>query len=269
MITVAFERECFIDFSAKTCNSSSNQLTSSDLYSYQMTENPIQVDHMNLEYLSGVNTAEGAQNLLDISNNTNNMPNHHHQQQQHPHPHQQHPQHQSLAAQHIQQFKMEYSQDDGTYGEEPEDAAVSHCAVEVDAVPANEENNSVNSFNGSKITSTSAATGHPTQMKPETSGQPKNVYQSPMGNGLVKPNQPYVPAKKQRIDGAPGADPDLNDALTAAVDYFKHQTAVADADAAFAKYILEELREMSKKRKNEFKRKVTAWLTSDETESGD
>lgn len=65
------------------------------------------------------------------------------------------------------------------------------------------------------------------------------------------------------------SDPqDINDAITAAVDYYKQQTAVTDADAAFAKYILEELREMNKKRKNEFKRMVTTWLTTEDDETG-
>lgn len=37
----------------------------------QVSANQIPIEHINLEYLSGVNVSEDAQCLLDISNNTN------------------------------------------------------------------------------------------------------------------------------------------------------------------------------------------------------
>lgn len=85
-----------------------------------VTANQIPIEQINLEYLSGVNVSEDAQCLLDISNNTNAIANHQHpppqpqqtqqiQTQSHNQQHQSNqPQHQLSAAQHIQQFKIEF-----------------------------------------------------------------------------------------------------------------------------------------------------------------
>lgn len=86
-----------------------------------VTANQIPIEQINLEYLSGVNVSEDAQCLLDISNNTNAIANHQHpppqpqqtqqiQTQSHNQQHQsnQPQQHQLSAAQHIQQFKIEF-----------------------------------------------------------------------------------------------------------------------------------------------------------------
>lgn len=92
---------------------------------------------------------------------------------------------------------------------------------------------------------------------------PKKIYHQVINsNGLIttNPHQIVTTVKRPRLE----EQPELTDAITSAVDYYKQQTQICDADSAFAKYILEELREMSKKRKNEFKRMVTAWLTSED-----
>lgn len=98
---------------------------------------------------------------------------------------------------------------------------------------------------------------------------PKKIYHQIINtNGLITTNQHQVMAstmKRPRIEEQSDIS---SEALTAAVDYYKQQTAVADADSAFAKYILEELREMNKRRKNEFKRMVTTFLTNDDDETG-
>lgn len=91
---------------------------------------------------------------------------------------------------------------------------------------------------------------------------PKKIYQQVINsNGLITAHPHQILAvKRPRLED----QPELTEAITSAVDYYKQQTQICDADSAFAKYILEELREMSKKRKNEFKRMVTAWLTEDD-----
>lgn len=92
---------------------------------------------------------------------------------------------------------------------------------------------------------------------------PKKIYHQVINsNGMIttNPHQIVATVKRPRLED----QPELTEAITSAVDYYKQQTQICDADSAFAKYILEELREMSKKRKNEFKRMVTAWLTSED-----
>lgn len=252
----------------------------------QVTPSQIPIEQINLEYLSGVNVSEDAQCLLDISNNTTNVISNHHtthqpqtvqqsQQNQpnqtHQQTHQQQPQqHQSLAAQHIQQFKIEYPADDNEYGEESEEVIVQQCAVEVETVPATEENNAMNNYETHNITSTNTTMPHQTQhIRTLTNNTTKKVYHQIINSNGMITSQPSVPAiKRQRLDVSSSNEQDITEAITAAVEYFKQQTAIADADAAFAKYILEELREMSKKRKNEFKRKVTTWLTTQDDETG-
>lgn len=240
----------------------------------QVSTNQIPLEHINLEYLSGVTVNEEAQCLLDISNNQNAIQSSAAAQQQqhaHPQPHQ----HQSLAAQHIQQFKIEYPTD-GDYAEDEE--VVSQGAVEVEAVHI-EENSSINSYDGHNVT-----TIHPAGVAPSsathhhavpTSVDSKTLY-THQYNGVVtaatNTTASIVPQSLKRARHheiqLKNGEQDFTDVISAAVDYFKMQTAVADADAAFAKYILEEVRQMSKKRKNEFKRKVTTWLTSEDDNGG-
>lgn len=120
-------------FSARTSQNSTtttSQSTTSTVIStttasqpqyVHVTANQIPIEQINLEYLSGVNVSEDAQCLLDISNNTNAIANHQHpppqpqqtqqiQTQSHNQQHQsnQPQQHQLSAAQHIQQFKIEF-----------------------------------------------------------------------------------------------------------------------------------------------------------------
>lgn len=45
--------------------------TANQQHYVQVSGNQIPIEHINLEYLSGVNVSEDAQCLLDISNNTN------------------------------------------------------------------------------------------------------------------------------------------------------------------------------------------------------
>lgn len=95
---------------------------------------------------------------------------------------------------------------------------------------------------------------------------PKKIYHQVINsNGMITAANPHqiVAVKRQRLE----EQPELSDAITSAVDYYKQHNQICDADSAFAKYILEELREMSKKRKNEFKRMVTAWLTSEDDDN--
>lgn len=254
-----------------------------------MSTNQIPLEHINLEYLSGVNVTEDAQCLLDISNNQNTINNNAQQQQQqqqhaHPHPHQ----HQSLAAQHIQQFKIEYPNDEGEYAEEEE--VVPHCAVEVETVHAIEENSSINSFDGHNVNAATigsavaqTAAAHSAQAAVESKASIYHQYNGSIalvsGSVAAAAATPSIttatslaahvqPIKRSRHEAMKNGSDDLSDVISAAVDYFKMQTAVADADAAFAKYILEEVRQMSKKRKNEFKRKVTTWLTAEDDTTG-
>lgn len=276
-----------------TANNTSNAVISTNAPQYvQVTSGQqIPIEQINLEYLSGVNVPEGAQCLLEIgsSNTTNVISNHHsHQQQQQPaqqqhhqsqHQHQtqqqthqaQPQQHQSLAAQHIQQFmKVEYPPDENDYGEESEEVIVSQCAVEVETVPATEENSTINSYDGHTITTTTPNASLPQpphHIRTLTNNTKKIYHQVINSNGLITSQPTLTAVKRQRLDLG-GGEQDLSEAINAAVEYFKHQTAIADADAAFAKYILEELREMSKKRKNEFKRMVTTWLTTQDDEAG-
>lgn len=257
-----------------------------------MSTNQIPLEHINLEYLSGVNVTEDAQCLLDISNNQNTITNNaqqQQQQQQHTHP----PIHQSLAAQHIQQFKIEYDSerypnDDGEYAEEEE--VVPHCAVEVETVHAIEENSSINSFDGHNVNAATigsavaqTAAAHSAQAAVESKASIYHQYNGSIalvsGSVAAAAATPSIttatslaahvqPIKRSRHEAMKNGSEDLSDVISAAVDYFKMQTAVADADAAFAKYILEEVRQMSKKRKNEFKRKVTTWLTAEDDTTG-
>lgn len=266
-----------------TTTATTNPVITNTTQYVQVTPTQMPIEHINLEYLSGVNVSEDAQCLLDISNNTTNVISNHHThqvQQQHQQPqeqsqqhqshqtqqqthHQQPQQHQSLAAQHIQQFKIEY-QPDNEYGEESEEVIVQQCAVEVETVPATEENNAINNYETHNITATNATLPHQTQHIRTLTNNTKKVYHQIINsNGLIT-TQPAI--KRQRLDVSSN-EQDITDALTAAVEYFKHQTAIADADAAFAKYILEELRQMSKKRKNEFKRMVATWLTTQDDET--
>lgn len=245
-----------------------------------MSTNQIPLEHINLEYLSGVNVTEDAQCLLDISNNQNTINSNAQQQQQHAHPHPH--QHQSLAAQHIQQFKIEYPNDDGDYAEEEE--VVPHCAVEVEAVHAIEENSfdghNVNaSAIGSAVAQTAAVHSAVVDSKTSIYHQYNGSIALVSGSVAAAAATPSIttatslaahvqPTKRSRHEAMKNGGDDLSDVISAAVDYFKMQTAVADADAAFAKYILEEVRQMSKKRKNEFKRKVTTWLTAEDDTTG-
>lgn len=261
----------------------------------QVTANQIPIEHINLEYLSGVSVTEDAQCLLDISNNTNAITNHHHPQQPPPPQQtqqiqtqpqqqqvtvqQQHQPHQSLAAQHIQQFKIEYPNDENDYGDETEEVIVSQCAVEVETVPTSVETNSITTYDGHThtltptATSTTLAVAAPQQhIRNIGNTTTKKIYHQVINsNGMITtaPHQLMTTSiKRQRLETTNNDQQDYGDAITAAVDYFKQQTAIADADAAFAKYILEELRDMNKKRKNEFKRMVTTWLTTEDDEAG-
>lgn len=115
------------------------------------------------------------------------------------------------------------------------------------------------------LTPSSAALPVPTAIH-RANAAPKKIYHQVINsNGLIttNPHQIVTTVKRPRLDD----QQDFHDAITTAVDYYKQQTQICDADAAFAKYILEELREMNKKRKNEFKRMVTTWLTSEDDET--
>lgn len=244
----------------------------------QVSANQIPLDHINLEYLSGVNVSEEAQCLLDISNNQNAIQTTAAVQQ---HAHSQPHQHQSLAAQHIQQFKIEYP-NDGDFAEEEE--VVSQGPVEVETVHTIEENSSINSYDAHNAAAIaagvapSAATHHHSA---PTSVDSKTLY-AHQYNGTIAmvtsvvtaatnttaTSQAHPQKRARHHEILKNGEQDFTDVISAAVDYFKMQTAVADADAAFAKYILEEVRQMSKKRKNEFKRKVTTWLTSEDETAG-
>lgn len=54
-----------------TTNTVISTTTSNQPQYVQVSTNQIPIEHINLEYLSGVNVTEDAQCLLDISNNTN------------------------------------------------------------------------------------------------------------------------------------------------------------------------------------------------------
>lgn len=163
---------------------------------------------------------------------------------------------------------------------------VSQCAVEVETVHAIEENSSINSFDGHNVNSAALAgavaqqsNAHPAQATVDA----KTLYSHQYNGSIAMVTTVAAPApsntttatattiaqavKRPRHELKNG-ESDFGEVISAAVDYFKMQTAVADADAAFAKYILEEVRQMSKKRKNEFKRKVTTWLTSEDDTTG-
>lgn len=254
----------------------------------QVSANQIPIEHINLEYLSGVNVSEDAQCLLDISNNTNAIANH----QQHPPPqpqqtqqiqtqsqvhqsqHNQPQQHQSLAAQHIQQFKIEFQDQLETSMDEKislnqvcqqegEEVIVQQCEVENATYDAH-------THTLTPATSTTLAPIPTAIHRANANSAPKKIYHQVINsNGLITTTNQHqivtASIKRPRIEVSDQQD--ITDAITAAVDYYKQQTAIADADAAFAKYILEELREMNKKRKNEFKRMVTTWLTSEDDDS--
>lgn len=186
--------------------------------------------------------------------------------------------HQSLAAQHIQHFKIEYPNEDNEYGEETEEVIVSQCAVEVEPVPTSSTITAT--YDGHTHTLTPVATSTTLAVAPQPAqirtsignATTKKIYQQVINtNGLITstPHQLVTATmKRPRVDGNSDSLEINEGVVTAAVDYFKQQTATGDADAAFAKYILEELREMNKKRKNEFKRMVTTWLTTEEDEAG-
>lgn len=250
----------------------------------QVSANQIPIEHINLEYLSGVNVSEDAQCLLDISNNTNAIANHQHPppqpqqtqqiqtqpQVQHQSQHGQPQQHQSLAAQHIQQFKIEFQDQLDTSMDEKislnqvcqqegEEVIVQQCEV---------ENATYDAHTHTLTPATSTNLPIPTAIHRANTvnAAPKKIYHQVINsNGLIttNPHQIVTSIKRPRIEVTTDQD-QISEAITAAVDYYKQQTAIADADAAFAKYILEELREMNKKRKNEFKRMVTTWLTSED-----
>lgn len=268
--------------STTTANQASQQQQQPQQQFVQVSANQIPIEHINLEYLSGVNVSEDAQCLLDISNNTNAIANH-----QHPPPQPQqtqqiqtqtHTTHQS-AAQHIQQFKIEFqdqlesSLDDKislnqVCQQEGEQVIVQQCEVENATYDAH-------THTLTPATSTTLAVAPtPTHIRASigNTGHKKIYHQVINSNGLITTNPHQIVTtsiKRPRLEGHMNSDPqDINDAITAAVDYYKQQTAVTDADAAFAKYILEELREMNKKRKNEFKRMVTTWLTTEDDETG-
>ncbi|XP_055301287.1 cAMP-dependent protein kinase catalytic subunit-like [Sitodiplosis mosellana] len=249
----------------------------------QVSTNQIPIEHINLEYLSGVNVTEDAQCLLDISNNTNAIANHQHpppqpqqtqqiQTQPQSQQHQTHgqPQHQSLAAQHIQQFKIEFQdQLETSMDEKISLNQVCHQEGEEVIVQQCEVENATYDAQTHTLTPTSTTLAPiPTAIHRAhtTNSGPKKIYHQVINsNGLITTNQHQIVTaqiKRPRIEVADQQD--IGEAITAAVDYYKQQTAIADADAAFAKYILEELREMNKKRKNEFKRMVTTWLTTEE-----
>lgn len=249
----------------------------------QVSTNQIPIEHINLEYLSGVNVTEDAQCLLDISNNTNAIANHQHpppqpqqtqqiqtqSQAQHQSQHGQ-PQHQSLAAQHIQQFKIEFQdQLDTSMDEKISLNQVCHQEGEEVIVQQCEVENATYDAQTHTLTPTSTTLAPiPTAIHRAhtTNSAPKKIYHQVINsNGLITTNPHQIVTaqiKRPRIEVSDQQD--IGEAITAAVDYYKQQTAIADADAAFAKYILEELREMNKKRKNEFKRMVTTWLTTEE-----
>lgn len=263
-----------------------------------VTTNQIPIEHINLEYLSNVNVSEDAQCLLDISNNTNAINSHHHAPQPTPTAQQtqqiatsaqhnasqqsgQTQTHQSLAAQHIQQFKIEYPSEETNYADDGEEVIVSQCAVAVEAAPTSIENSSIANYDGHTHTLTQAATSTtlavaPAQLRNIGTTATKKIYHQVINsNGLITstPHQLMTTSiKRQRLETHAAAQnseqPEYNEAITAAVDYFKQQTATGDADAAFAKYILEELRGMNKKRKNDFKRMVATWLTTEDDEAG-
>lgn len=248
----------------------------------QVSANQIPIEHINLEYLSGVNVSEDAQCLLDISNNTNAIANHQHPppqpqqtqqiqtQPQHQSQHGQPQQHQSLAAQHIQQFKIEFQDQLDTSMDEKislnqvcqqegGEVIVQQCEV---------ENATYDAHTHTLTPATSTTLPIPTAIHRANTvnAAPKKIYHQVINsNGLIttNPHQIVTSIKRPRIEVTTDQD-QISEAITAAVDYYKQQTAIADADAAFAKYILEELREMNKKRKNEFKRMVTTWLTSED-----
>lgn len=275
--------------SASTTNTVISTTTATQQPQYvQVSTNQIPIEHINLEYLSGVNVTEDAQCLLDISNNTNAIANH----QQHPppqpqqtqqiqtqpqaqHQSQQHnqPQHQSLAAQHIQQFKIEFQDQLETSldekislnqvcQQEGEEVIVQQCEV---------ENATYDAHTHTLTSAASTTLPIPTAIHRANTANaaPKKIYHQVINsNGLIttNPHQIVAAVKRPRIELATDQQ-DITEAITAAVDYYKQQTAIADADAAFAKYILEELREMNKKRKNEFKRMVTTWLTTEDEDA--
>lgn len=248
----------------------------------QVSANQIPIEHINLEYLSGVNVTEDAQCLLDISNNTNAIANHQHPppqpqqtqqiqtqpqhsaQQQHGQPQQ----HQLSAAQHIQQFKIEFQdQLETSMDEKISMNQVCHQEGEEVIVQQCEVENATYDAQTHTLTPATSMAPIPTAIHraTHTNAVPKKIYHQVINsNGLITTtNQHQIVAatiKRPRIE----EQQEINEAITAAVDYYKQQTAVADADAAFAKYILEELREMNKKRKNVFKRMVTTWLTSED-----
>lgn len=254
----------------------------------QVSTNQIPIEHINLEYLSGVNVTEDAQCLLDISNNTNAIANHQHPppqpqqtqqiqtqpQGQHQSQHGQPQQHQSLAAQHIQQFKIEFQDQLDTSMDEKislnqvchqegEEVIVQQCEV---------ENATYDAQTHTLTPATSTTLPIPTAIhraNTVNAGTKKIYHQVINSNGLITTTNPHqivtASIKRPRMEQISDQH-DINDIITAAVDCYKQQTAIADADAAFAKYILEELREMNKKRKNEFKRMVTTWLTSEDDE---
>lgn len=164
---------------------------------------------------------------------------------------------------------------------------VSQCAVEVETVHAIEENSSINSFDGHNVNSAALAGAvaqqantHPVQPAVDVKTLYSHQYNGSIAmvttvaapapsNTTTAPATTIAPApKRPRHDVVKNGDSELSEVISAAVDYFKMQTAFADADAAFAKYILEEVRQMSRKRKNEFKRKVTTWLTSEDETTG-
>lgn len=253
----------------------------------QVSTNQIPIEHINLEYLSGVNVTEDAQCLLDISNNTNAIANHQHpppqpqqtqqiqtQSQSQHQSHGQPQQHQSLAAQHIQQFKIEFQdQLDTSMDEKISLNQVCHQEGEEVIVQQCEVENATYDAQTHTLTPASSTTlPIPTSIHRANTvnAAPKKIYHQVINsNGLITTTNPHqivaASIKRPRIEVASDQQ-DITDAITAAVDYYKQQTAIADADAAFAKYILEELREMNKKRKNEFKRMVTTWLTSEDDE---
>lgn len=253
----------------------------------QVSTNQIPIEHINLEYLSGVNVSEDAQCLLDISNNTNAIANHQHPppqpqqtqqiqtQPQAQHQSQHGQQHQLSAAQHIQQFKIEFQDQLETSldekislnqvcQQEGEEVIVQQCEVENATYDAQ-------THTLTPATSTTLAPIPTSIHRAHTvNATPKKIYHQVINsNGLITTNPHQIVTaqlKRPRIEVTTDQQ-DINEAITAAVDYYKQQTAVTDADAAFAKYILEELREMNKKRKNEFKRMVTTWLTTEEDET--
>lgn len=271
--------------SATTTNTVISTTTATQQPQYvQVSANQIPIEHINLEYLSGVNVSEDAQCLLDISNNTNAIANHQHPppqpqqtqqiqtqpqaqhtaQQQHGQPQQ----HQLSAAQHIQQFKIEFQdQLETSMDEKISLNQVCHQEGEEVIVQQCEVENATYDTQTHTLTPATSMAPIPTAIHraTHTNAVPKKIYHQVINsNGLITTtNQHQIVAatiKRPRIED----QQDINDAITAAVDYYKQQTAIADADAAFAKYILEELREMNKKRKNVFKRMVTTWLTSED-----